>query len=434
MTWLLVKPQFSDWRVELLNQSQALFNMRILHVTTEFPPVIFGGLGTAVGGLVKASARAGLEVGVLLVGGVLCVGEEYGRPSITRQTVDDRLQSIINPEGITFFQISPFDCVESAFRVAKEWKADVLHLHTAWVWPFAEAILERTGIPLVYTIHSVDKAEYEIGQELGHILEHCTEQEIAIGRACRLIALTKDEADLLSHYYPESGKKVRVIGNGIDDTAKACQASREKRRTDSPLVLYTGRLVERKGIRDLIAAIPYVLEKVPTTRFVLAGGPPPLTGDEVARQWLSEECQQYRNQIHFTGWLTSRDLEGWYCAADVQVVPSRYEPFGMVVLEGMLYGLPIVATDLGGPQEILDHGRTGLLFPPKDVSALAEAIVNLVSSSDLRRHIGQAAATEVRQRWLWPSVVSRMQSAYQEAIDCRNLYSGPKNQDRKTGP
>jgi glycogen(starch) synthase len=390
--------------------------MRILHITTEFPPVVFGGLGTAVGGLVHASASSGLTVAVLLIGGVLGVSDAgYGRPAVAARRPETQ-SGIVGPNGITFFQISPFDPVEAALRVVEEWRPDVIHLHTAWVWPFAAAILDRTRLPMVYTVHSVDRAEYEIGQELGHILEHTIEQEIAIGQATRMIALTENEADLLRHYYPGSDGRIRIVGNGIDESESARRRSQRTTATDAPLVLYSGRLVERKGIRDLVAAIPYVLEHAPHTRFVFAGGPPPLTGDEVARQWLSDECQWHRDRIHFTGWLSATELAGWYEAADIQVVPSRYEPFGMVVLEGMLYGLPIIAAAVGGPLEILEHGKTGVLFPAGDAGALGEAILHLVQRADLRRQFGTAAAGEVRGRWLWPRLVSKMEAVYREAV------------------
>jgi glycogen(starch) synthase len=390
--------------------------MRILHITTEFPPVVFGGLGTAVGGLVHASASSGLTVAVLLIGGVLGVsGAGYGRPGLParRQGVDS---GIVGPNGITFFQISPFDPAEAAIRIVQEWRPDIIHLHTAWIWPFAAAILDRTQLPMVYTVHSVDRAEYEIGQELGHILEHTIEQEIAIAQATRMIALTENEAGLLRHYYPGSDGRIRIVGNGIDESEAARLRCERAIATDSPLVLYSGRLVERKGIRDLVAAIPYVLEHAPHTRFVFAGGPPPLSGDEVARQWLSDECLRYRDRIHFTGWLSATELARWYESADIQVVPSRYEPFGMVVLEGMLYGLPIVAAAVGGPQEILEHDKTGLLFPAADVKALGEAILRLVQDANLRQQLGATAAAEVRARWLWPRLVSKMATVYREAV------------------
>jgi glycosyltransferase involved in cell wall biosynthesis len=150
-----------------------------------------------------------------------------------------------------------------------------------------------------------------------------------------LIALTGSERDLLFHYYPNVRSKIRVVANGIEDTEKARRTAYNRSQHGRPTVLYSGRLVERKGIRELLQAIPEVLQEYPETVFVFAGGPPPLTGAEVAAQWLGHAQMRFRNRIHFTGCLSPRDLSSWYEAADILVVPSRYEPFGMVILEGI---------------------------------------------------------------------------------------------------
>jgi glycogen(starch) synthase len=383
--------------------------MRILHMTTEFPPVVFGGLGTAVGGLVHALARAGDELGVLLVGGSLAAAG-YGKP-VAGAT--DR-PATVDPD-IAFFQIPWTGCVEEAMRIARDWRADLVHLHTAWIWPFAEPVLD-SGIPVVYTAHSVDRAEYELGMEPGHILDHADDQGRAVASVDRLIALTRDEAELLVHYYPESRDRIRIVGNGIDDSEKARRAAQRSRNGEPPLVLYSGRLVERKGIQDLLAAVPAVLEQAPDTRFVLAGGPPGYYGEELARQWLPPACLPYADRIQFTGWLTMDEIDEWYRRADIQVIPSRYEPFGMVVLEGMLHGLPIIATSVGGPSAILDDGRTGLLIPPFNPEALAGALLRLLGCPELRRRLGAEAAAEVRGMWLWAQVAEKMRAVYLEAV------------------
>jgi glycogen synthase len=111
----------------------------------------------------------------------------------------------------------------------------------------------------------------------------------------------------------------------------------------------------------------------------------------------------------------------------VQVVPSRYEPFGMVILEGMLYGLPIVACDVGGPAEILDHERTGILVPPANAEALAGGITRLVTEPTLRWRIGHAAAVEVRARWAWRSLVDSMRSVYDEIAGARAIPGRPRS-------
>jgi glycogen synthase len=388
--------------------------MRVLHLTTEFPPIIYGGLGTAVGGWVTGSARSGVDVGVLLVEGPLADDEQgasaYGRPHPSPPARGEAIER----NGITFFQASTYEAIRAGISAVERWRPDIIHLHTAMIWHVAEAIRAETGKPLVYHVHSVDRAEYELGHEPNQWLAQAREQTEAIRSSDRLIALSESERELLAYYYPEDEDRIRIVGNGIDDSPEARQAAFGKGDVDAPLVLYSGRLVERKGIHELLAAIPEVLDKEPRARFVLAGGPPAVHGDEVARQWLPAELEQHRDRIHFTGWLAPSQVEEWYRAADVLVVPSRYEPFGMVILEGMLHGLPIVAASVGGPAEILDDERTGLLFPPRDSRALAARLIGLVKSFSLRRRIGTAAAHEVRARWMWPKRVERMRAVYSE--------------------
>jgi glycogen(starch) synthase len=163
------------------------------------------------------------------------------------------------------------------------------------------------------------------------------------------------------------------------------------------------------------------MEQVPGTRFVLAGGPAGWPAEEVARRWLSPACRPYADRIHFTGWLRSRDLDAWYRRADIQVIPSRYEPFGMVVLEGMLHGLPIIATKVGGPIAILDNERTGLLVPPFDPDSLTNAIVRLLRDRELRKRLGASAADEVRRFWLWSQAAARMREVSREVVVPRHV-------------
>jgi glycogen synthase len=408
--------------------------MRVLHITSEFPPVIYGGLGTAVGGLVNASARAGMEVAVLLVGGALVIGGVlrggYGQP-VASPLASDAQEMVVSPEGVTFLQVPWYEAVEPGVHMVLTWCPDVVHLQTHWLWPVARAIQERTGIPLVYTVHSVDRAEYESGGLNADFLSRCNDQEAAIMAASRVIALTRSENELLAQYYPDAIQRVRIVGNGIDDFADARPAARKSRHDKSLLVLYSGRLVERKGIRELLTAIPRVLKRFPATRFVLAGGPGGCSGADLEREWLPQELYPCRGQIHFTGWLSAEEIARWYATADLLVVPSRYEPFGMVVLEGMLHGLAIAAAAVGGPAEILEDGRTGLLFPPNDAEALARAVLRLVGNSRLRQRIGTAAAEEVRHKWLWPRLVEKMHGVYQEALHAGSEKSSPRQIRRR---
>ena len=316
--------------------------------------------------------------------------------------------------AVPFFQSTWSTAIERGLRAIQIWRPDVVHLHTAMLWYVAEAIQASTTTPIVYHVHSVDRAEYEIGHEPNPWLAHSHAQDQAIAASDRLIALTRSEANCWPNTIPTCGLKYGWWVTASMTAWRRAPPHSGHAGPGSPLVLYSGRLVERKGIRELLDAIPQVLDTMPDACFVLAGGPPPLTGDEVAAQWLRPQHAAYRDRIYFTGWLSPQDVYRWYSAADILVVPSRYEPFGMVVLEGMLHGLPVIAAEVGGPADILQHGRTGLFFPPRDVAALAAALRQLVENSEDRHRMGHAAAREVRHRWLWERLVPDMLDVYRE--------------------
>jgi glycosyltransferase involved in cell wall biosynthesis len=385
--------------------------MRVLHLTTEFPPVIFGGLGTAVGGLVKASANAGIATAVLLFGE--SAGETYGKFVLLPEAVRT-FPVTRSAVGATIFEVSWFQGVEAIAKTAAKWRPDILHLHSFWLWPLAEGLRARLGKPLVYTVHSLDRAEYELGRGPSECLTQWVGQQSVISNADRVIALTQSERELLKEYCPGVDGRVRVVGNGIEDLALTPRA--ENGDSTAPLVLFNGRFVERKGIHELMKAIEIVLTQAPAVRFVLAGGHRGCTAAHMESWLLPTQLHPMRKQIQFTGWLTPGELANWYRAADILVVPSWYEPFGMVILEGMLHGLAIAASAVGGPREILDHERTGLLFPAKDPKALAEAILRLVRDPNLRLRTAAAGAKVVRQKWLWRQIVEKMKRLYQELM------------------
>jgi glycogen(starch) synthase len=392
--------------------------MRVLHLTTEYPPVIYGGLGTAVGGWVTALAQDGITVGVLLVEGQLVTEPGSTRYGATATPGGRPAQPIADQHGVMFFQATWDDAIPVGLHLMSAWRPDVVHLHTAMLWYLAAAIQDATGIPVVYHVHSVDRAEYEIGHEPNQWLVHSHAQEAAIAAADHLIAISRSEHDLLLRYYPACQGRISTIGNGIGPSPVAPNRPPPRPPADGgALVLYSGRLVERKGIRDLTDVIPRVLRSAPTTRFVLAGGPPGVPGADLAREWLPSTIDPaLSSQVHFTGWLSSAELDGWYRIADMLIVPSRYEPFGMVVLEGMRHALPIIACDTGGPAEILDHRRTGLLFPPQDRDQLTAHILTLVDDPSLRTRLGLAATREVHDTWSWPRLVVTMGEVYDQLV------------------
>jgi len=377
--------------------------VRVLHLTTEFPPVVYGGLGTAVGGLAHASARAGMDVAVLVVG--------EGAVSGYRTSGGSGASAFDGGPSVAVFSTPWPDAPEQALELVRWWAPDVIHLHVFWLWGIAHHLHVETGTPVAYTVHSLDLAEYEIGHGPTECLQQWTVQEAAISSAAVVIAPTRSERELVARYCPQVVSRIFVAGHGIDDVP----APGSPVTSRDPTVLFAGRFVDRKGIRDLLDAIPLVCERVPDVHFVLAGGDRGATAAEVEGWWTPPALRAYRSHITFTGWVSQDGMADLYRRADVLVVPSWYEPFGMVILEAMRYGLAIAAAEVGGPAEILEDERTGLLFPPHDTLALARTLIRLTRHRSLRRQLGDAAMEEARRRWLWPSQIERYHDVYRLA-------------------
>ena len=378
--------------------------MRVLHLTTEYPPVVYGGLGTALGGLTVALARAGVEVGVLVAGSRAA----YGLPGDS--VMGSSEVTLERRNGLTIFWCDSYEPTELAVGLVRWWKPDVVHLHVFWLAAVAWAIKQQTGIPLVYHVHSLDKAEYEIGREGSQCLDQWSTQSDIIEAADRVIVLSCSEEDLLLSYLPGVRGRLSIVGNGIDDEVQPLPSRGGKR------VLFTGRFVNRKGIHELLDAIPAVVAAVPDAHFVFAGGHRNCSSSEMRGYWIGDSLRAIADHIDFTGWLDGPQMSQLYRDVDVLVVPSWYEPFGMVILEGMLHGLPIVASNTGGPAEILEHERTGLLVAPRDARALARALILILTDAQLRLRLALAAAIEVRQKWLWSARTPLFVSVYRAAI------------------
>jgi glycogen synthase len=387
--------------------------MRILHITTEYPPIITGGQASAVGGLINACMKAGMVVMVVHIRDMR--RKEYRQPS-SLKLVNSNQYAIIKPIVLNVFNIC--EAINVCINVIRKWMPHVIHLHTFCLLPLALAIKEQIGTPMVYTAHTLEREEvYTHMGPLEYLMRSAIQEEL-ITLVDRIIVLCKTEMDLLLQYYPRVSDRIRIVGNGIDCSPSTYHIKAKKSMRTSNVVQYVGRFVERKGIQDLLAAIPYVLDKARATRFVLIGGQTIYDNcKDIEKRWLSNDLLKYRDQITFTGWIDAHELEEWYDAADILVVPSRYEPFGMVSLEGMRRGLPIVAAAVGGPMEVLEHGRTGLLFPSMDRVALSYYLLLLLKNPWLRQQIGVSAMEEVSNKWEWLRIAKKVQTVYHEIIN-----------------
>jgi glycogen synthase len=394
--------------------------LKVAHITTEFPPFIDGGLAIAVGELVQELLRKGAMIKILHIQDTGC--KRY-KGIITEKTHTNRWQNILAHHFLAMDTFQMSYVIETCADFIGRWKPDIVHVHTFNSFPVANAIKDRFGIPIIYTVHTLERNE-----EYGHMspleyLTRCAIQEALINISDRIIVLSNYERELLVEYYPKIVDRIRVVGNGIRCSTDSAIRIRNKHKADSNkinTVLYVGRFISRKGIQDLFEVIPLVLHQLPRTQFLLVGGEPGVTPLELQKKWLPDKLSPYQDQIIFEGWIGEEELQKMYESADVLVVPSRYEPFGLVMLEGMSYGLPVVASSVGGPLDAIEHGRTGFLFQVKDLQAFSYYLIFLLKNPDIRRQVGESALKEVHQKWQWTHIVEKIQDIYQEILFDRN--------------
>jgi glycogen synthase len=392
--------------------------MRVLMFSWEYPPVVEGGLARHVGGLAEQLAAQGVEVHVISRGPEATAHEERAG------VIVHRVAQPQFPRDVDAFLrwVSGMNREMSALAdaLAEELDVDLVHSHDWLVADAARATARRLDRPWVVTVHAT-----EHGRHQGWVQKH---PQSAIHRAERTMARQADHLITCSRYmrghvadvFGVSRQRITALRNGIDLTAMEAPADVASARADLAepdelLVLLVGRLVYEKGFHLALDALaPLVRDRGPARpalRFAVVG-----TGtaeDELRRQARRLGLQRAGT---FLGWVGDDRLRELYAAADACVVPSIYEPFGIVALEAMAAGCPCVVADTGGLREIVPAGEeVGLRVPPDDAPALQRALARLLGDIALRERLAADARAHVTA-FDWPRVAEATRDVYARVL------------------
>jgi glycosyltransferase involved in cell wall biosynthesis len=290
---------------------------------------------------------------------------------------------------------------------------DVLHVHDWLTAPSSIAIEHSLKKPLVFTAHSTEN-----GRSGLHIPDSFTIDGIewwVTYEANKIIVTSGSMKREVCGHFHISDKKVEVIPNAIDWSKYQGAVDRWAVRArygvqpHEKLVLCIGRLVPQKGIEYLLQAVPIVSRYRQDAKFIIVG-------DGWYRdhlEWVANSSGQ-RWRIMFTGFIPESDLVALTKSADVLVVPSVYEPFGIVALEGMAAEVPIVVSQVGGLTEFVEHDRTGVLVYPRNPESIAWGIEHILSNPDHARWLVQNAKEVVQKTYGWEAIAKRTSRVYEE--------------------
>ena len=387
--------------------------MRTLILSWEYPPLIEGGLARHVKKLSEGLVGAGVEVHVLTRGGEESPPEEVsGGVAIHRVREPSRPQELA--EFIAWVEHMNADMLAAGVELGDRHSFDVVHGHDWLVAAAGDHLARRFGVPLVTTIHAT-----EHGRHQGHVSEHPQSyihgvERWITNRSDRVIACSYYMREQIADIFGVEESAVAVIPNGIDpgDLQPLGDAELERFRAafaspDEQLVLLVGRLVYEKGFQVALDAMPELIEASPGTRFLVAGSG---THEEELRR--QAEAAGLLEHGTFVGWIDDGVLHSLYRAADVCVLPSIYEPFGLVALEAMVSGCPCIVADTGGLREVVPHDAVGLRFPAGDAGALADLTARVLADHELGQRLVAEAREHVR-RFDWNDVAERTTALYE---------------------
>jgi glycosyltransferase involved in cell wall biosynthesis/phosphoheptose isomerase len=302
-----------------------------------------------------------------------------------------------------------------AAELERSWRAerpDVVHAHF-WMSGYAALAAAATlGLPVVQTFHALGtvKRRYQGGMDTSPPRRIWIETEIA-RRAGRILPTCSDEVFELMRMGAQS-ERLTVVPCGVDlglfSPEGPVAACGEGRR-----LLYVGRLVQRKGVGNVISA----LTEMPGVELVIAGGPErKLLGEDPEARRLIElaEGRGVAERVRLLGRIGREELPALLRSADAVVSVPWYEPFGIVPLEAMACGVPVIASAVGGMIDSVVDGRTGVHVPPRDPERLAEAGRDLLADPQRCRAYGAAGARRVRRLYDWRRVAAQVLDVYDE--------------------
>ena len=387
---------------------------RILILSWEYPPLIEGGLARHVRKLSEGLVELGVEVHVLTRG-----SDESPRSEVVAGVNVHRVLEPSRPrdlgEFVTWVERMNADMLAAGVGLGDRYDFDVVHGHDWLVAAACDHLARRFGAPLVTTIHATEHGRHQ-GWVEKHPQSyiHGVERWIS-NRSDRVIACSAYMREQISDIFAVPEARIAVIPNGIDpeDLPLGEESELERLRAEfaapgERLVLLIGRLVYEKGFQIALEAMPELIERVPGTRFLVAG-----SGTHECE--LKKQATDLGLMEHgtFLGWIGDDVLHLLYRIADVCVVPSIYEPFGLVALEAMASGCPCIVADTGGLREVVPHGEVGLRFRTRDPEELGRMVERVLTDADLRERL-VAEASEHVLRFDWSDVARRTAAIYAE--------------------
>jgi 1,4-alpha-glucan branching enzyme len=400
--------------------------VRILMLAWEYPPRVIGGLARAVCDLSKHLAAFGHEVHVITCLAPDCLPyERSDGVHIHRVEVLQSTGAIHFLDWVFQMNMAFTDAIHRLTLQGMQF--DIIHAHDWLVFYAAKESKNALQLPLLATIHATEygrnqgKLDTPVQQRI-HALENKLADEADQLVVCSIYM--QEEVIRLFHvpihkttHIPNGVIPFRAAAASLDNVNPLLSIALFSGDEQNRIIAFLGRLVYEKGVHILIAAMRLVLKRHPEAKLIIAG-----TGPEL--EALERLAAPLGDRVSFTGFLDEADKTQLLLSAELCVIPSIYEPFGLVALEAMASGTPLIVSDTGGLAEIVDHGINGCKVPPGDANALAFQIAQFFEKPDDATELAAAALSKVSETFHWDLISTLTTETYEKLILLHPQRSG----------
>src|SRR5216117_515360 len=376
-------------------------------LTWEFPPRIIGGISTHVYHLSRALVEKGTPVRVITCDFPKTPAEEIIDGVSVSRVISGRV-----PESNFLLWIYHLNSqmISKTTELLETEKFDFIHAHDWVVGRAAVELKNRLGLPLISTIHATEigrggRLDGEYRRKVREIERLLVEQSDGI------ICCSNYMLDHIQHELSAANAKIHVIPNGVEvDRFKnngGPQLFSAEVSEDRKIILYVGGIVREKGIFTLLEALDELRNRGKDVSLVIVGEGP--LKEDLAKEIL---WRRLSDRVKLVGFVDEQRLVSLYNSCDAFVLPSHYEPFGMVALEAKASRVPVVVSDVGGLSEIVEDGVTGVKVPSSDPHALAEGILRVLDNRELSERLKENAYRAVQERYRWDLIAEKTLEAY----------------------
>ncbi len=380
-------------------------------LTWEYPPRTIGGIAPHVYDLSKALSELGIKI-IVITCNFPGAPERERIGNVEVHRVDSYKAPAPDFASWTYTMNSNLQEYAAELLASDEDFVDIIHAHDWLVAEAAIGLKHIFRIPMVATIHSTEHGRRNgIHTDYDRMLQE-TEMWL-VQEAWKIICCSNYMSSHVISVLGTPNKKIVTIPNGVDPEKFSQPFDKEAFRKkyaspDEKIVLYVGRMVYEKGLNILVEAAPKVFRST-NAKFVFVG-------EGYLKDSLSKRVwdKGLAHKLYFTGHLDDNEVKFLFRTADVCVIPSLYEPFGIVCLEAMAAGTPVIVSNTGGLSEIIQNEKNGVTVYPGDPDSLAREIIRVLEDKNFSDRIATEALRGVKEIYSWRAIAKKTQDFYND--------------------